>query len=182
MQSSINSFVAGPKGEMDWMTWDWDDEIKKYVMELTKPVDCILLGANLAKGFIDHWAAAVNDPAQAGEFPDMMNDRKKIVFSKSITEHKWERTTIAKGDLVDEVNKLKNQDGGDLITYGGAGFATSLIKANLIDEYHLFVNPAVIDNGMTIFNGVGNTKRFELVKSQAFPCGIVVLNYKPKQG
>ena len=75
-------------------------------------------------------------------------------------------------DLADEIRKLKNQNGKDIIVYGGASFDSSLIKEGLIDEFHLFINPAAIGDGMSIFN---------LVKSIVFDCGIVLLNYEPNR-
>ena len=92
-------------------------------------------------------------------------------------------TDIATGDLRDEVNKLKRQEGKkDIIVYGGASFNSSLIKAGLIEEFHLFVNPAAIGNGMTIFRDLNETHRFTLVKSIAFDCGIVLLHYNLGRG
>jgi dihydrofolate reductase len=85
------------------------------------------------------------------------------------------------GDLVQEVNALKKQNGGDLIAYGGGKFVSSLIQNNLIDEYHLFVNPTAIGNGMPIFKSLENNLNLKLIKAKPFKCGIVVLCYKPKK-
>jgi dihydrofolate reductase len=84
---------------------------------------------------------------------------------------------LATGDLVDEINALKRQDGQDIIVYGGATFVSSLIKHNLIDEYHLFVNPTAISRGLPIFGERDHNHRLTLVKAKPFPCGIVVLHY-----
>jgi dihydrofolate reductase len=84
---------------------------------------------------------------------------------------------LAKGDLVEEVNRRKNESGKDIIVYGGANFVSSLIKENLIDEYNFFVNPAAIGKVMTIFEGKLN---LTLVKSQAFDYGVVMQCYEPK--
>ena len=89
-------------------------------------------------------------------------------------------TVLAKGNLVGEITKLKKQDGKDIIAYGGATFVSALIKHGLIDEFHLFINPAAIGNGMTIFKGLDRKQNLRLVKSKSFDCGIVVLNYEPK--
>jgi len=178
MQMSVNGFVGGPNGELDWMTWNWDDEIKNYVNELTDSVDTILLGRKMTDGFVSHWTNVVknlpNDESYL--FAKKMVDKPKIVFTKTLNESKWENTRLAKGDITEEVNHVRNETGKDIIVYGGAGFVTSLIKNNLIDEFHLFVNPAAIGNGLTIFD---ERKNFKLVRSVAFPCGIVLLNYQP---
>ncbi len=99
-----------------------------------------------------------------------------MVFTKSLTTSEWDNTVLAKGDLVEEVNSLKNQSGGDIIAYGGGQFVSHLIKESLIDELNLFINPTAIGSGMAIFNQRTNLK---LVKSQAHECGIVVNTYQP---
>ncbi len=83
MQVSLDGFVAGPNGEMDWMTWNWDDELKEYVMKLTEPIDCIILGRVLAQGFIPHWTAAAQNP-ESDSFTHKMVDTPKVVFSKTL--------------------------------------------------------------------------------------------------
>ena len=176
MQISIDGYVAGPNGEMDWMVWNWDEGLLNYVKELTAPVDCIVLGRVLAKGFIPHWTAAANEES-ADSFTKIMSDTPKIVFTKTLEKSEWSNASLAKGSLEEEIQALKSQEGGDIIVYGGANFVSNLIEANLIDELHLFVNPTALGNGMKIFNGL---TKLDLVKNIAFDCGINVLFYKPK--
>jgi dihydrofolate reductase len=88
---------------------------------------------------------------------------------------------LAKGALAGEINRLKSQEGKDIIAYGGATFVSELIRQGLIDEYHLFINPVAIGKGMTIFNTLEQKKDLRLVKATAFDCGIVVLYYEPKR-
>ena len=105
-------------------------------------------------------------------------DTHKVVFTKILDKSEWDNTVLAKGDLVDEITKLKKQDGKDIIAYGGATFVSALIKHGLIDEFHLFINPAAIGNGMTIFKGLDSKQNLTLKKSLASACGIVVLCYE----
>ncbi len=181
VQMSIDGYMGGPNGEMDWTTWNWDDLLKKYTQDLTDPVGTILLGRKMAGGFIDHWRNVANDPANemyaAGK---KFTDTHKVVFSKTLTQSEWPNTELATGDITDEVNELKQQEGGDIIVYGGSGFVSSLIKANLIDEYHLFVNPAAVGKGLTIFGQLEGNRKMTLVKATPFECGIVVLHYRPE--
>lgn len=176
VQMTVDGYIAGSNGEMDWMVWDWDDALKNYVTAITTPVDCIILGRKLAQGFIPHWAA---NPEQEGA--DKMNNTAKVVFTKSLDKSEWPNTVLAKGNLVDEITQLKKQPGNDIIVYGGANFVSTLIKEGLIDEYHLFINPTAIGNGMTIFKELNDKLNLALVKSTSFACGIVVLNYEPKR-
>ena len=177
VQMSVDGYIAGPKSEMDWMIWNWDDELKKYVTEITEPVDCIVLGRKLAQGFIPHWAS---HPELEGA--DKYNNTAKVVFTKTLEKSEWDNTVLAKGDLAEEINKLKSQEGKDIIAYGGASFVSSLIKQGLIDEYHLFINPSAIGDGMTIFKEIDHKQDFKLIKATQFECGIVVLHYEPKRG
>jgi dihydrofolate reductase len=180
VQMTIDGFIAGENGEMDWMVFDWDDGLNHYVTELTEPVDCIVLGRKLAQGFIPHWAGVAAKP----EAPDYAAGQKftetqKVVFTKTLEKSDWENTILAKGDLADEIMRLKMQPGGDIIAYGGGTFVSNLIRANLIDEYHLFINPTAIGNGMSIFDGLESKLKMTLKRSTGFPCGVVVLFYEP---
>ena len=182
VQMSVDGYIAGPNGEMDWLVWNWDDKLKEYVNELTESVDTILLGRKMAEGFISHWSDVITKPDNPDyAFAKKMIEIPKVVFTKTLNKSEWVNTDIATGDLTDEINKLKRQNGKDIIVYGGASFDSSLIKAGLIDEFHLFVNPAAIGNGMTIFKDLNEMQKFTLVKSIAFDCGIVLLHYEPKR-
>lgn len=183
VQLTIDGFISGPNGEMDWLTFDWDEALKQYVTDLTEPVDCIVLGRKLAEGFIPHWAGVAADPQN----PEHAAGQKfagthKVVFTKTLEESGWANTVLAKGDLVDEITALKNQTGQDIIVYGGATFVSALIKHGLIDEYHLFVNPVAIGSGLPIFQALDSRLDLTLAKATSFACGIVVLQYEAKRG
>jgi dihydrofolate reductase len=180
VQMTVDGFVAGPNGELDWMVWDWDDALSEYVTELTNSIDTILLGRKMTDGFISAWSNAASDPAnpmyEAGK---LFIELPKVAFSRTMAQSPWENTIMATGELAEEISKLKNQDGKDLIVYGGASFVSSLIKGGHIDEYHLFVNPSVIGDGLTIFNEVEQKRSLTLVKAIPFACGIVLHLYEP---
>jgi dihydrofolate reductase len=110
-----------------------------------------------------------------------MIETPKVVFTKTLKKSQWANTDIATGDLTDEITKLKNQKGTDIIVYGGASFDSSLIRAGLIDEFHLLINPVAIGKGMTIFKDLNKIQKFNLIKSIAFDCGIIGLHYEPKK-
>ncbi len=175
VQVTVNGFVSGPNGEMDWTLPEWDASLKRYVGELTDSVDCILLGRKLAEGFIPYWNS---HPEEEGA--GIFINTKKVVFSKTLTESVWENTELEKGDLVEEITRLKKQDGKDLIAYGGAGFVSALIKNRLIDEFFLFVNPVTLSSGKPIFGELDGRQNLKLVKASSFECGMTVLNYELK--
>jgi len=179
VQMSIDGFVAGPNGEMNWMTWNWDEELKDYVSHLTQTVDTILLGRKMTDGFISHWTNVMANPQNPEfEFAKIMVDYRKIVFTKTLDKSAWANTELAKDNLADEIARLKNGTGKDIIVYGGAAFVSNLIKNNLIDEYYLFVNPAAIGNGLSIFSKLEAKRSLKLMVAKRFDCGITLLNYQ----
>ncbi len=182
VQMTVDGYIAGLNGEMDFMVWNWDNQLKQYVEDITEPVDCIILGRKLAEGFIPHWATVAANPDDP-EFTagKKFTDTPKVVFTKTLDKSEWDNTVLAKGNLVDEITKLKKQDGKDIIAYGGATFVSALIKQGLIDEFHLLINPTAIGKGMTIFQELDSKQDLTLVKITSFDCGIVVLNYEPKR-
>src|SRR3990170_9046836 len=152
LQMSIDGFVAGPNGEMNWMTWNWDEELKDYVSHLTQTVDTILLGRKMTDGFISHWTNVMANPQNPEfEFAKIMVDYRKIVFTKTLDKSAWANTELAKDNLDDEIARLKNGTGKDIIVYGGGAFFFYFLKKKLIYEYYLFFNPAPIRNGFCIF-------------------------------
>ena len=182
VQISIDGYIAGPNGEMDWMVWNWDDKLKNYVFEITESVDTIILGRKMTDGFISEWSDIMTKPGDPFHaFAKMMIETPKVVFTKTLKISKWVNTVLATGDLTDEIMKLKSESGKDIIVYGGATFDSSLIRAGLIDEFHLFINPAAIGNGMTIFKDLKEVQKFTLIKSTPFDCGIVELHFQPKR-
>jgi dihydrofolate reductase len=179
VQMTVDGFMAGPNGEMDWVNPNWDDNLNRYVDDLTASVDLIVLGRVLAQGFIPYWAsvaADVENPEQSSG--KLFTETPKIVFTKTLDSAEWQNTALAKGLLVDEITRLKAKGGKDIIAYGGATFVSALIKSRLVDELNLFVNPVAIGSGMPIFAELESNLALQLVESKGFECGIVVLKYK----
>jgi dihydrofolate reductase len=161
------------------MCFPWTEDITNYVRDITEPVDTILLGRKLAEGFIPHWENIVkntDDPEFEGGLK--YTTTPKIVFSKTIKKSIWNNTEVVNGDFIDEIMNLKNQKGKDIIVYGGGTFVTSLIKAELIDEFHFFINPTAIGKGMTIFKDLNKIQQLTLKKVTQFDCGIALLYYE----
>jgi dihydrofolate reductase len=182
VQMSVDGCIAGPNGEMDWIVGLLDDELKKYAYRLTEPVDTILLGRKMTDVFISYWSNVVNKPDDPWyEFAKKMIETPKVVFTKTLNKSRWINTDIARGDLIEEVSKIKSQNGRDIIVYGGASFDSSLIKEELIDEFYLFINPVAIGNGMTIFKDLDEIQKYTLIESKAFECGKVLLRYEAKR-
>ena len=182
MQMSLDGYVARPNGELDWMTWDQDDKLIQFINSLIDSSDTILLGRKMTDGFVSYWENVVNNKPDSPDFSlaKKMVDTPKVVFTKTLDKSTWNNTTLAKGNLAEEIANLKKQTGKDIIVYGGAGFVSSLIKEGLIDEYHLIVNPTAIGNGMTIFNSLDRIQKFTPIQAKLYSGGKTVLSYKPK--
>jgi dihydrofolate reductase len=179
VQMSVDGCIAGPNGEMDWMFGLLDDELIKYAYKITESVDTILMGRKMTDVFISSWLDVMNKPDDPWyAFSKKMIEIPKVVFTKTLNKSKWINTDIATGNLIEEVNKIKNQNGRDIVVYGGASFDSSLIKEKLIDEFYLFINPVAIGNGMTIFKDLNEIQKYTLIESKAFESGIVLLRYE----
>jgi dihydrofolate reductase len=177
MQATIDGYVAGPEGQLDWMTSDMDEGLIAHINRLTDSSDTILLGRKMTGEFITYWEKTVTqkDSPEFG-FARRMVDLSKIVFSKTLKHVEGKNVRVENGDLVDVVKQLKSQQGKDIIVYGGATFVSSLIEHGLIDELNFFVNPVAIGSGMRVFKG---KKPLKLATSTAYPSGIVVNSYLP---
>lgn len=183
-QLSVDGFIADANEKTGWMIWNWgpdwrwDEELKKDFNTLHASVDSVLLSRKMAEeGFIGHWTEVAKQSEPEYEFARKITDAHKVVFTKTLSESRWHNARLANGDLVDEINTLKNQSGKDIIAYGGATFASSLIKIRMIDEYHLFINPTALGKGMTIFTDVGELFNLKLLQAKAYRCGLVALVY-----
>jgi dihydrofolate reductase len=184
---TLDGFIGGPNGEMDWMTMPWTEDLNAYVTHLLAPVDTIVLGRKLAEGFIPYWAGVAadsNNPEQGGGIT--FTNTPKVVFSKTIepsaaAEKGWPNTVITNTNLAEEIARLKGEEGGDIYACGGASFVSSLIQLNLVDEYYLLVNPVAIGSGLSIFKNRTTPLHLNLIKATAFKCGIVALHYQAKK-
>jgi dihydrofolate reductase len=153
-----------------------DEEFRDFSIANLEQVDCLILGRKTALDFIPYWAAVAENPND----PDFLlgkklTDTPKVVFSRTLENSAWANTILAKGEIVDEINKLKKQAGNDIMVYGGDSFVSSLIKNDLIDEYYLAVNPVDLDSGLPVLKELDSKQNITLLKSKTFDCGMVVL-------
>src|SRR5262249_11529509 len=139
MQVTVNGFVAGPNDELDWMTWDMDEKLLSFIIQLIDTSDTILMGRKMTPGFVKYWEEVLTRPNSAEyEMAKKMVDTPKIVFSKTVSTIEGRNVRVENASLADALKKLKEQDGKDMIVYGGAGFVSSLMADQLIDELNLF--------------------------------------------
>lgn len=177
---TIDGFVAGPEGQLDWM---WlpggrDETSFRRVIEVADSCDTILMGRKMTRGFIDHWENVLDNQPESPEQPlalRMVNMRK-IAFSHTETSIAGRNLEVENGDLTTAVKTLKKEPGKDILVYGGASFVSSLISQNLIDEYFIFSSPVAIGKGLSIFK---EQKMLKLESSVAYKNGKMLHKYLP---
>ncbi len=171
MMMSADGFMEANNRDINWHVWD--EEMDNYMMDFFKKVDTFLYGRVSYELMISYW------PEQKGEFAKVMNDTPKIVFSNTLEKAVW-NSTIFNGDIVNEINTLKKQEGKDLVLFAGADLATTFINNNLIDEYRIIVNPVSLGKGKPLFKDLKSPLKLQLINTIAFNCGNVILIYKPE--
>lgn len=173
---TLDGFFAGPNGEWDWFVWD--EETAKYSKDLLKSIDTILFGRVTYELMASYWPTA--DPA--AEDPiiiDAMNNLPKIVFSKTLEKVAWKNSMLVKGNIAEEIARLKQQRGKDIVIYGSGSIVSTLTQLGVIDDYRIFVNPIVLGSGKPLFKGIKDRLNLKLLKTKTFNCGVVLLQYQP---
>lgn len=185
MQTSVDALMSADDPTVRWQLWDWsgdwpwDSRLRKEFNATLAGVGTILLSPRMAaEGYLGHWTAI----AEAhGDDPDFAFARR-IVAARKVTVSRQRHIQRAgiesiSAPLRETVARLKRESEGDVICFGGIRFASAIVAADLVDEYQLYVNPAVVGRGSSV---LGSAKALRLVASSAFDCGIVVNRYAPR--
>jgi dihydrofolate reductase len=176
MGVSLDGFIAGPHGEIDWSAPD--EELHRFHNEQTRELGAHFCGRRLYEEML-YWETAEENPSAAEvevEFARVWKDLPKIVFSNTLEDVEG-NARLATGGIAEEVAKLKEQPGKDLAV-GGAGLASSFTELGLIDEYGLFVSPVVLGGGTPYFPAVQERINLELVETRTFASRVVYLRYR----
>ncbi|HEX3771013.1 MAG TPA: dihydrofolate reductase family protein [Polyangiaceae bacterium] len=203
MSMSIDGFVAGPNGEIDWMFKTRDDAAAAWIVGGLLQCDVHIMGSRTFRDMAAYW------PTSTEVFAAPMNAIPKIVFSRTgldapdasgttqglndamrarpvpaadpaaLGAGGWTTPLVASGDLAEEIARLKAQEGKDIMAHGGASFAQSLARSNLIDEYRLVVYPVALGKGLPLFGGLTTPLDMKLVSATVFSTGVVAQVYRP---
>jgi len=179
MHTSLDGFVAGPNGEMNWIKVD--EEIFDFVATMTDQADTALYGRVTYEMMQSYWPKAGEQPNASKhdkEHSAWYNKVSKIVLSKTISEKGLDNTVVISDQLADKINKIKKQDGKNILIFGSPRASQSLLNQGLIDEFWLFVNPIIVGQGMPLFKDITGTTKLKLVESKTFACGVIALHYK----
>jgi len=175
MSVSLDGFIAGPRGEIDWGAPD--EELHRFHNQQARELGAHLCGRRLYEEML-YWETADENPSAAEhelEFARIWQSLPKVVFSKTLQKVEGNARLASEG-VAEEVARLKEEPGGDLAV-GGAGLASALIKLGLVDEYRLFVSPVVLGGGTPYFPALEQRIDLELVETRTFGPRVVYLRY-----
>lgn len=178
MHISLDGFVAGSNGEMDWIKVD--DEIFAHVGKRISEGDTALYGRVTYQMMENYWPTAADKPNATRhdiEHSRWYKKAHKIVLSKSMKDAGLANTKYICNNLSDRINEIKRQPGKDILLFGSPTATHSLIDLNLIDGYWLFVNPIILGRGIPLFSNIKKKIKLNLLTTRPFNCGVTELNY-----
>ena len=179
MHVSLDGFVAGPNGELDWAKVD--DEMFEYAGHRTNESDLALYGRVTFDMMEGYWPTAADQPNPSKhdiEHSTWYMKVEKVVLSRSMKGKKLPNTLIVSDNIADEVNRLKRVVGEEIIIFGSPSATNTLMQENLVDEFWIFVNPILLGQGIPFFKNLKQKTNLKLIKSHAFSSGVVCLHYE----
>jgi dihydrofolate reductase len=176
MSMSLDGYVASDRQHPGALPED--DELVQWKLEWISGAGAHLMGGTAYREMASFW------PDSPHPYAAVMNDIPKVVFSTSLSDDEatWPTTRVARGDLATEIAAIKEEEGPDVIAWGGAEFASSLVAGDLIDEYRLAIQPVAVGTGNPLFGQLPATQYLDLGEVKSFACGAVVHTYTPRKG
>jgi dihydrofolate reductase len=169
--------LDGVMGDPGWTFGFESEDRDQFKFDELAAADALLLGRVTYEGFAAAWPQMEE---QTGEYGAWMNGYPKHVVSTTLQEPlEWNNSKLVEGDVAEEVSRLKDQPGKDILIFGSGDLVNSLMQHDLIDEYRLMVFPVIVGSGKRLFNEGGDTKSLKLVGTQTFDSGAIVLTYEP---
>ena len=182
MWITLDGFIAGPNGEMNWVTDIFDEEMGKYEDDVVSAADTLLLGRVTYQSFAGAWPKVPENPSASKgevEYAHKLNAMRKIVFSKTLEQAEWNNSRLVREIIPEEIKKLKQEPGKDIVIYGSASIVQALMNLGLIDEYQLLIHPIVLGDGKSLFEDIKDRVNLKLLKTKPHPSGVVRLYYQP---
>jgi dihydrofolate reductase len=157
----------------NWSFQFWTQDMEEYAYDQLLASDALLMGRKIYDIFASSW------PSRGGEFADRMNGLPKYVVSNTLDTVEWNNATLIRRDVADEVARLKQQPGQNILMYGSADLMETLIEHDLVDVYRIWVNPTVLGSGKRLFRDGLRMPGLKLAHATTFDSGVVVLTYHP---
>jgi dihydrofolate reductase len=182
MHTSLDGFVAGPNGEMDWITFD--EELANDVGKITERADTALYGRITYQMMESYWPTAGQQPGASRhdiEHANWVNNALKVVFSRTLESTDWQNTRIVRDNIAEEILNMKKQSGKDILLIGSASIIHTFMKHDVIDEYWINVNPVILGTGIPLSAPIGDKINLTLVNSKQLKCGVVSFNYRTRR-
>ena len=179
MHVSLDGFVAGPNGEMDWIKIN--NEIFDYVGDRIKGVNMALYGRVTYEMMEGYWPTAADQPNASKhdiEHSAWYSKVDKVVLSKTMKGQQKANTIIISDEVEHRVKALKQQAGSEIVIFGSPTAAHSLMQYGLVDGFWLFLNPVLLGKGIPLFNNTQLPAELKLVNSKSFPNGVICLQYE----
>jgi dihydrofolate reductase len=176
---SLDGVMEDPGGAEDFKYGGWTfeiargDEGDKFKLDEALNAEALLLGRVTYEGFAAAW------PSREGEFADKFNSMPKYVVSSTLEEPEWNNSTVLKGDVAEEVAKLRQEQDGDIVVHGSGRLVQTLIDHDLFDELRLMIFPVVLGRGKRLFDETSDKKPLRLVDSRVVGDGVAILIYEP---
>jgi dihydrofolate reductase len=176
---SLDGVIEDPGGSEDFKHGGWSFEFSRgeegdqFKVDETMSSDAMLLGRKTYEGFADAW------PSRSGEFADKFNTMPKYVVSSTLSKPEWTNSTVLDGDVVEEVSRLREQPGGDIVVHGSAQLVQALLANDLVDELRLMVFPVVLGAGKRLFGDTSDKKPLRLSASRVVGDGVAIMVYEP---
>jgi dihydrofolate reductase len=179
---TLDGFFAGPNGEIDWHVTD--EDFNEFAIAQLDSVDLLVFGRITYEMMVSFWPTpdAIRDEFMVA---DRMNKIPKLVFSKTLESTpwgEWNNARLVKDHVVEEVTRLKQQPGKDMIIFGSGSIVSLLTQHHLIDEYRIIVAPVILGRGKTLFESIEHQQSLRLLRTKTLKSGVIILFYEPVEG
>ena len=184
MQLTLDGFVSGPNGELEWSGEYHDDAMWDDLFDVLANVDGVIFGRVTYQLFEDYWPVVRENKSATKrdvEFGEWIDETQKFVVSRTLTSVKWKNTVLVRGDGAAEVAKIKEADGNDLIVFGSSTLVSSLMSAGLVDEHRTNIHPIILGAGKPFVHALDGAHPLQLVDARKINSGVVALHHRKLQ-
>ncbi|MEK3715360.1 dihydrofolate reductase family protein [Paenibacillus sp. FSL R7-0333] len=181
LHASLDGFVEGPNGPMDisWVAYDAD--LESHARGILSTADTVIWGRGTYQMMHSYWPSVPADPSASQherDHAEWIEKTAKVVFSTTLENVEWNNSRLVKEDVEEEIQRLKEQPGEDIVILGSPRFAHTLMQLGLIDEYIITVSPVLIGSGLPLFQGIQEKTNLKLIENKTFDSGAIGLVYQ----